>query len=93
MDKIDSADIADMEECNYEGLEIAIPGVKIKVLAVDSNGIHSFKELMWGWGDDASKTKALWRHTLINHVAHEHYQESVKRDPNTGMSMKVHSQA
>ena len=92
VDKIDSADIADMEECNYEGLEIAIPGVKIKVLAVDSNGIHSFKELMWGWGDDASKTKALWRHTLINHVAHEHYQESVKRDPNTGVSMK-HSQA
>merc|ERR1711871_576493 len=92
IEKIDTADIADMEECNYEGIEIAIPGVKIKVLQIGSKGIATFKELMWGWGDDASKTNALWRHTLINHVAHEHYQESVKRDPNTGKSVK-HSQA
>ena len=91
IEMIDTAEIADMEECNYEGLEIAIPGVKIKVLQINSRGISTFKELMWGWGDDASKTKALWRHTLISHVAHEHYQESVKRNA-AGVSVK-HPQA
>ena len=61
----------------------------MKVIRKGANGIMTFDEIMWGWGDDASKTKALWRHALINHVAHEHYQQSVKQNPSTGSSFMM----
>lgn len=31
------------------------------------DGIPVTTELMWGWGDDASKTKGLWRRALVRH--------------------------
>ena len=78
-----------MEECEYDKIEINIPGVKVKMVKTGLDGKLKFEELMWGWGDDASKTKALWRHALINHVSHEHYQQSVKQNPDTGSSFMI----
>jgi hypothetical protein len=88
-DTIDTSEIADMEECEYDKIEINIPGVKVKMVKTGLDGKLKFEELMWGWGDDASKTKALWRHALINHVSHEHYQQSVKQNPDTGSSFMI----
>merc|ERR1712070_340088 len=71
---IDTKTIADMIETEYKGLEISVDGVIIKRVETDLEGVKVFSELLWAWGDDASRTKALWRNALIHDHEQTHHQ-------------------
>jgi len=58
----DTHDVTDIIETEIDKLEIKMPGMIIKF---NVKGVCS--ELTWAWGDDASKSKGLWRRALIRH--------------------------
>ena len=63
---IPCAMIEDVEEIDYDQLEITIPAIKLKVKkVVDAETELMIEELIWGWGSDKSMNKKKWRKALI----------------------------
>ena len=68
IEKIDCHDIADIEEKVFNKLEISMQELTIKFKNKNRG------DLLWAWGEDASKVKGLWRRSLVRN--HHHYQVS-----------------
>lgn len=69
--KIDGNNIIDIIECEFDKLEIPLAGLQLKMVVDPEAVLREYYEVMWGWGDDASKTKGLWRRALVNHHHHD----------------------
>jgi hypothetical protein len=67
--RVDCKNITDIVESEYDKLEIKVQGLIIKVID-NSSGFARNTDLMWAWGDDASKIKGLWRRALVRHHHH-----------------------
>ena len=61
-------EISAITEAKYDKMEISVDGIKITIVKKNAiTGGSKTKDLMWAWGDDATKTKGLWRRALIHH--------------------------
>lgn len=69
---IDVTEISAIKEARYDKMEIMVDGINIVLIKKSNYGVPSTQELMWAWGDDAAKTKGLWRRALIHHDPNTH---------------------
>ena len=79
---IDCKLISDIEEIIYDKLEISIEAIKITLMNADPNLPPT--ELLWGWADDRTRLKKLWRRSLVyNHgsgIVSMKTASSIRRD-------------
>ena len=73
---VDCKQITDIVESSYDKMEIKVEGLIIKLFK-EEKGIKKYSELMWAWGEDASKIKGqsytIPLYTLFQHYTYYNY--------------------